>query len=486
MNKNKSIAKNAILNAIKSLLSILFPVITYPYVARVLHAENLGKVTFAQSIVSYFALLATLGVNAYAVREGSKFKGDNKKLNRFCNEIFMTNLFTTGVAYLLLIISVLFIPKLNEYATLILLLSATMFFTTIGVEWINVIFEDFVFITIRSIVAQIVNMILLFVFVRNENDYFIYAFLTVFSNIVVGVWNFIYCRRYVKFRFIRKVNCKKHLISLLVFFANNLAISLYCYSDTTMIGMMVGDACVGVYSVAVKAYTVIKTILAAVYSVCIPRLSNYYGNGEKEKFYELSNRLFSSLLLIVIPAIVGVIVLAKPIILFLGGVEYSDAIPTLRILSVALIFAIVGGIMSNCINIPTGKERITLSGTVIAAILNIALNIVLIPMFKQNGAAVTTVIAELVVVVVSMALNKDIWKNYKWKEIFVNVLHAMIGSLGIVISYWIVKKITQSIILICVFTIPIASISYVVILLLLKNQYAWKICKRQTMRLMLK
>ena len=107
---NKSITKNAILNGFKTLLSILFPLITYPYVARILHSTNLGKVNFAQSIVSYFSLIAALGVNTYAVREGAKIKESRKEFEQFSNEIFTTNMFSTIIAYLLLFISVLTIP----------------------------------------------------------------------------------------------------------------------------------------------------------------------------------------------------------------------------------------------------------------------------------------------------------------------------------------------------------------------------------------
>ncbi len=471
MHKSKSITINAILNAVKTLLSIIFPLITYPYVTRVLHATNLGKVTFAQSIVSYFALFAALGISTYAVREGAKIKKDKQKLQAFSNEVFTTNIITTIIAYLLLFLCVLLIPTFRNYATLILILSSTMLFTTIGVDWVNVIFEDYFIITVRSIFVQLISLSLLFIFIKAENDYYRYAFILALSNIVICSWNFIYCRRYIKVRVTVHSDFKKHIKPLFIFFANNLAISIYCYADTTMLGWMVGDSCVGIYSVAVKAYTVIKSVLASIYTVCIPRLSDYYGNKEIVKFKALSNTVFCGLVLILLPAMTGLIVLSEPIVMFLGGVEYVGAILSLRILSIALVFAVIGGIISNCINIPTGKEKVTLIGTIVAAIVNIVLNFGMIPLFQQNGAAVTTVVAELSVVIVCLLKNKEIEKILDKKQVAINVLHALIGCVGVIGCYFIATTITSNLVAECIVTITLSAFVYSVVLVALKNNY---------------
>ena len=468
---SKSITKNAVLNGAKTLLSILFPLITYPYVARILHSTNLGKVNFAQSIVSYFSLIAALGVNTYAVREGAKIKESRGDFESFCNEIFTTNMISTIIAYALLFISILAIPKLRGYSALITILSIAIVSTTIGVEWINIIYEDYLIITVRSIVVQIINLILLLCFVKNETDYYVYAFLLVLSSIIICVWNFIYCRKYVIVRLTYNPYIKKHIKPLLIFFANNLAVSIYCYADTTMLGWLIGDSCVGIYSVSVKAYTVIKSILASVYSVCIPRLSGYYGKKNIVLFKELTNKVFSCILLILLPAMTGLMVLANPIVLLLGGAEYLDGVLTLRLLSIALIFAIVGGLLTSCINIPTGKESITLIGTIIAAVLNIVLNIILIPLFQHNGAAITTIIAEFAVVLICFIKNKDIMEIIDFKKTIINSLHALLGCIIVLASYYSSTLINLSLILQCVYTVTLTLIMYGLVLFIFKNKY---------------
>lgn len=478
MIKKKSIAKNAVLNSIRTVLSIMFPLITYPYISRVLHANNLGRVTYAQSIVSYFSLIAALGINTYAVREGAKLRKDHHKLNTFCSEIFTTNIITTILSYVLLAICIKTFPNLKEYRSLIFIFSISITFTTIGVEWVNVIFEDYWIITIRSIAVQLLNILLLFLLIKTTDDFIRYACLIVFTNGIVGILNYIYCKKYVNLKITLMPNLSKHIKPLLIFFSNNLAISIYCYADTTMIGWMINDKSVGIYSIAVKAYTVIKTLLASIYTVCIPRLSLYYANSESNKYSELVNDILCCLILLLFPTAVGISVLSEPIVLFLGGSEYIDAACTLRILSVSLVFAILGGVFSNCINIPTGKEKVTLIGTILAAIINIILNILFIPLFGQAGAAITTVIAEASVVLVCYISNKDIRSIIIWKKVIINSVHAILGCFVIVLGYFISKCIKCNMIQTCCVTIIFSFVFYQILLCILKNKYYFKIINK--------
>lgn len=173
-NKKVSLGINAILNGIKSSLSVLFPLIIYPYVFQVLHSNNMGKVNFAMSIVSYFSMFAMLGVTQYAVREGAKKRNNTLELNKFASEIFTINMISTIVSYLLLAVSIVTLDKLHDYKILIFICSISIIFTALGIEWVNTIFEDFFYITIRSIVVNIVTLILIFIFVKDENDIYIY------------------------------------------------------------------------------------------------------------------------------------------------------------------------------------------------------------------------------------------------------------------------------------------------------------------------
>ena len=166
--KNKSIKLTALLNIIKTCMSIIFPLITFPYVSRILGVENLGKINYGLSIISYFSLIAALGINVYAIREGSKIKNNKAKINQFINEVFALNIITMSISYVGLFALLFFTKQLKSYSILILIQSLSIVFTTFGVDWINTIYEDYLAITIRTLLSYFLSLILLFVFVKTN------------------------------------------------------------------------------------------------------------------------------------------------------------------------------------------------------------------------------------------------------------------------------------------------------------------------------
>ena len=155
--KNKSIKVNMILNAIKGLMSIFFPLISFPYVSKVLGVDNIGRYNFANSIISYFVLFAGLGINTYAIREGARLREKENEFRQFANEMFSINILSTIMSYVLFALLLIIVPKFQEYKTLLIILSLQIIFKTIGIEWIYSIYEDYAYITLRSIVFQVIS-----------------------------------------------------------------------------------------------------------------------------------------------------------------------------------------------------------------------------------------------------------------------------------------------------------------------------------------
>lgn len=471
MNKNKSIKKNAVLNAIKVGLSVVFPLITFPYASRVLQAEYLGKVNYGASIISYFSLLAALGVTNYAVREGSKIREDKVKMSKFSSEVFTVNLITTIFSYFLLILLLILTPGLNDYILVILIQSLSMIFAVFGVEWLNAIYEDYAYITIRSVIVHIISLICLFTLVKTPDDYLFYAGLTVLSNGLICVSNWFHCRRYVKLQIRIKCNFWRHIKPMAIFFSNSLAVSIYVNSDMTMVGWFVGDYYTGLYSVSVKIYQIIKQLLTAIYTVAIPRLSKASGNSDLSEFRRLITDICSVLALLIFPAMVGLIAIAKEIVILISGYSYIEATLSLQLLGIALVFAVVGGILVNCINTPLGKEKVSLKATITAAIINIALNIVLIPLFKQNGAALTTVISEIIVCAVCFKNLGNVHKYVNVGYLLRQVGFSVLGCLWIIFIKAIVSQLELGAVShVCVVILG-SCIGYFVILIIFKNPY---------------
>ena len=260
--RKKSIGINAVLNLIKVASTILFPLITFPYISRVLQVDNVGRINYGTSVVNYFALVAALGVNIYGVREGSRQK-KGKQFDSFASEVFSLNLLSTAISYLTLITLVLTVPKFRDYRSVILILSLSIVLTTFGIEWVNTVFEDYLYITLRSLVVQILCMVAMFVIIKKPEDYLKYALITVASSGITCVANWIYCRRYTKLCLVFNASIFRHLRPMLIFFANHLAITIYVTADTTMLGWMKGDFYSGLYAVSVKVYQCVKSMTAA-------------------------------------------------------------------------------------------------------------------------------------------------------------------------------------------------------------------------------
>ena len=434
MKEKISLKINAMFNVSKQLCSVIFPLITIPYVSRILLAENYGKYSFGNSIISYFSLIAALGVSAYAVREGSGYRENRAEMNKFCCEIYSINCISTFVAYLLLLILLICPTNLASYKKLLVIQSLVIFLTTIGADWINTIYEDYLYITIRYVIFQILSIIAMFVFVKDSSDYIVYAGITVAANAGANVLNRIHISKYVDLKFTFKLNLKRHLKPLILLFSNTIAVTIYVNSDTTLLGLLVGDYASGLYSIASKIYIIIKQVLNAVVLVSVPRLSIMVFKDQTYKFELLLNKIVLMIYTIVLPAITGLFFMGRDVIMVISGKEYLLASSALQILSIALFFSVFACLFTNCVMLPYKQDKLFLTATSLGAIVNIFLNFYFIPKYSYNGAAITTVIAELVVCFISYRYTKNHFAIQIDKK---NVISVIIGciSVGLICSF---------------------------------------------------
>lgn len=466
---NKSIKINAVLNVIRSCLSIIFPLVTAPYVFRVLGAVGIGKVSYVNSIVSYFSLFAMLGVSTYAVREGAKRRTDKAELNQFISEVFTINIITTGISCSIMFLTVYFVDKLYSYRSLFLILGFSIVFQTFSVDWLNTVFEDYLYITIRTIIVYTVHLLLIFIFINDEGDYYLYAFLQILSSGIICFSNWFYCRRYAQIRLTRIENTKKHIRPLLILFSNAVMVSVYVNFDTTMLGWFQNDHAVGLYSASVKVYSVVKTLMVAIYSVTIPRLARLYGQKDDEGFKNLYSNLWAYIILILLPASTGIVCLAREIIMFMGGEKFVEATLSLQILGLALSFAIVGGLVTSCLNITIGREKDNLIATIFSATLNFILNLFFIPRWSLTGAAMTTLISEAFVFLFCFLRIPNKTKYIDRRTISINIGHALLGIILIVVVSTIIHSMTDQVVVTIIGVIFISLAGYSVILYICKN-----------------
>lgn len=470
--RKKSLGLNAALNGLRSVLNIIFPIITFPYVSRVLRVNEIGKYNFSNSFVSYFILLAGLGISTYAIREGTKFRSNREQISEFASQVFSINIISTIISYIIMLLCLVFFNKLHAYIASILIFGIQIFFTTIGTEWIYTIFEEYTYITIRSIVFKILSIILLFIFVRHPGDYLNYAGITVFSAVGSNILNYFHAKNFCSIHFTFKINWREHLKPIMVIFASSVASQIYLSLDTTLLGLMKTDYIVGIYSVSNKMYGITKNLIAAILTVTIPRFALLWGKNYVKEYRSLLLEISDILAMISIPASVGVFMLAPQIVLILSSSKYLRAVSSLRILCPALVFSIFSWVFQSCVLIPAKRENKVLIVTIVSALINLILNLVLIPSMSENAAAFTTSLAEFLAMIMSIYYCKDIIKNLYNHQFWKDILTYLIGSMVIALICFIGNFIFATLLIKIIFDVIISVILYILILLGMQNSIA--------------
>ena len=474
MKPEKSIRKNFILNTVRTIMNILFPLITFPYVSRILLPAGIGKVNFAQSIIAYFVVLSTVGISTYGIREAAKVRNDKDKLSKVVQELFIINMIATAITYLLFFIFIMFQNDLKNKG-LLLVMSSTILFTTIGVEWLYNALEEYAYITIRSIAIQFISLILLFIFVRTSNDFLNYAVLLVLSSVGSGLLNFFHARKFLNYKRYKNYELAKHLKPLAIMYAMNITGTIYLNLDSVMLGYISGDVAVGLYTTAMKINKIVLAVVLSMGTVLLPRLSFCYNNNDKETFNRLISKSLDLMLMIALPCVVGLSLLSSEIIMLISGKEFIVASLAMKILNPIILVIGLSHLIGLQILVPIGKEKYTLYSFGAGAIVSFILNIILIPKFSYNGAAVATLLAEISVTLTQLYFG---WGYIKDKLFTKTKLSYIIGSFLIMLVVLLVQKIFVNYIYILLISIVLSAVVYAVTLIIMKDEFALEITNR--------
>ena len=413
--KEKSIKANVLLNVIRLMSSILLPMISYPYISRVLGPVSLGKVDFAASIVNYFAIIAGLGIPSYGIICCSRIRNDKKELKKTVAELLTINFTLTFVAYLVLFIVIAIVPAFQIKQKEILIYSITLFCTTLGIDWLYSALEEFKYITIRSIVFKVVSVALIFLLVKNPNDYIAYECILIFSTVGSNVLNFIHARSLIDFRELKIIDLKKHFTPILMFATASIASTINANTDTVMLGLLKDDYEVGLYSFSVKFKNLLVNVNNAALTVIVPRLSYFFWQHDKKRYDVLLKKATDSVMAIACGIPICFCVFANETIEIIGGNNYLDATGTMIVLNLCVIVLGATWIMGVGVLQTSGRQNLYAKTLWFATIVNIGVNMLLIPHLGAMGAAIATLITEIFNAGMFYYYSKDILHgNIRW------------------------------------------------------------------------
>ncbi len=460
----KSLFKNSLYNIIYKLMNVIFPLITAIYVSRCLTAEGIGKVASAQNIVSYFLIIANLGLPIY----GTKIIAENKNtdnINKIYSELFIINFISTIICTILYTWLIYTTPLFFEKIDLFFAVGASLAFNVLNVDWFYQGIEEYKYIMIRSIIIKIIALILILLFVKSKDNIIEYAIIQSLAIVFNYIFNIVHIRKYVRFTS-QNIELYRHVKPLLILLATSISIEIYTLADTTMLSLICGDYVVGLYTTSVKCINIIKSLAYATCAVFLPRLSYYYKNKKYDNYHILIEKGLKILLIVSVFLSTFVIGFSNKIILFLFGNEFISASITMSILSVSIISVTISGFLGNQILITLGKEKYIFISTLIGAILNIIFNLILIPILFQNGAAFASIITELAITIFQIIIVK---RYVQLKISFSFIFSLIAGGIGVILIT-LIPLISSIQLIDIILKGIIASIIYFLIELITKNQ----------------
>ena len=463
----KSIKINAIFSLIQSISAVIFPLITFPYISRIFGVEQLGKYNYAKNFVEIFSIIAMLGIPTYGQREGAKVRDNRKKLSELMSELFSLSMLSNVIVLIAMFLVTFTVATFRSYILLIVIFSVTIPVTTIGMSWLFVVFEDYNFKTVLGIMFNLLSIAAMFLFVRSRSDIYIYAFITVIASCGSNFICFIYGKKYCDIKLIRHINLKKHMGPILLMFSTYISVMIYNKTDTALLGILGTDYNVGIYSVSTKIYNMVKSCLLALSNVLQTRAVLLAVQGNRKKSDEFLSKSFNMMITFVIPCMVGMAFMHKDIILFIAGKDYIEAGTSIIILSGSLFFALFSTMHSSAILIPYGREKVTLNGAVIGAVVNLFLNFIFIPLWKENGAALTTLIAEVTVFFIYMHVTKQYFTHLNGIK---TILQCLVGSVGIVMVLFALRNMVNNIGIRILVKVIVSASVYFALQIVTKNQ----------------
>lgn len=463
----KSIIKNACWNALYKGFTAFFPLVTAAYVGRVLMPEGIGKITYANTIVSYFALLASMGIPNYGIKAIARCGENRNERDKTFSELFWINFISTLVFIVLYYMVVNYISYFNDKRSLFNLMGMMLILNIFNIDWFFQGIEEYGIIAMRGTIVKLLSFIAILIFIREKTDEYKYALILCVALAGNYLFNILKARKFVNLS-LCNLHLKKHMKSVIVLLASTLATEVYLMLDTIMLEYFYGESYVAYYSSSMKIVRTSYTLVIALITTLFPRISYYLSQNKKKESDILLTQGLKIIILFALPATSGLIIMADYIILVLFGNQYIPSIRVLRILGILLCVFSVAYLLGHLVLMAAGKEKYIVRATILGAVVNLFLNIVLIPQFRECGAAVASVISEIIVTTILIISSIHYYKICVSLRFIISIVGALILMIGILLFLrGILEVSTLNLAVIIVCSIG----SYMVGLFLLKNEF---------------
>jgi O-antigen/teichoic acid export membrane protein len=467
----KSIRKNYLYNLFYQVLAIILPIITTPYVSRVLGAENIGIYGYTLSISAYFILFGSLGMALYGQREIAFVQDNKKEYSKIFFEIFFLRLITMIVSTIIFYFA--FIYNNNDYSIYFKVLTLELFANTLDISWFFQGLEEFKITVTRNTIVKLISFALIFLFVKTKNDLFIYFIIYVLSLLLGNISLWFTLPKYIVKVNIKNLNLKKHIKPTLALFIPQIAVQVYTILDRTMIGVIIADKSeVGYYEQAQKIIKLLLTIITSLGIVMLPRVANSFSNGNNEEIKNYMNKSFNMVFLLAFPMIFGIICISNAFVPIFFGPGYEKVSSLMNIISPIILFIGLSNVTGTQFLLPTKRQREYTISVIVGACINFCMNMLLIPKYGAIGASIGTVIAEFTVTSVQAYYVRN---DFDFKNILLLSKNYFISGIIMFVTCFIISILPINSILMVLLELVIGIGAYTFMLYILKDNFFMQI-----------
>lgn len=442
--------------------------ITFPYISRVLEPDGVGKVNLALSIVGYFVMISQVGIPVYGIKEIAKVRDNKEKLGKIFSELFIINLIMMAISLSIYLTLFLFVEKIQNDKILFMVVGINIILNLFSIDWFYSGIEEYKYITIRSLVVRVLSIFLLFIFVKEKQDYIYYAGLNVLSVGGANIANVIGIKKYINIQF-REINIKRHFKAISLLFLAGIIGSIYGNLDVILLGFMGGDVYVGYYSTNRKITSLGITFVTSLGTVLIPRVSYYLNNNLKNEYNKIMEKSINFIYFVSFPAITYIVFMSKELLILFGGEKFMPASISLSIISFQILATSLATFFGFQVILANNDEKTIMKSNITGAIVNVGINLIFIKHFLHNATSFAIVISESLVVITQIILAK---KYITFKLFNRNSQKYLFGSLIMTVPILLLKNIGKenhfySIII----TFLISSLVYICCLVLIKEMF---------------
>lgn len=468
--QKKSLKVNYFYSTILTIINMIFPLMTAPYLSYILGADNIGKVNYATSIINWILIFTGFGIPRYGIREIARNRDDKDKLsNSFWNLLFI-QLVLSVIAVIIYLVIIFSFDVFREELYLYLIMLGLIILNIFSIDWFYQGIEEYKYISNRNLIIKIFSLIMIFIMIKSKEQYLLYAFINIIALSFNNILNYLHTKKFIE-RKILKFDFLFYLKELRVYFITTLTISIYTQLDQIFVGTLSArDLAFYMRSKTIQGIGL--NILNSLIVVLIPRIAYLFENDFNE-YKNMLNKSINYIYLIGLPSVMGIILLSSEIMLFLGGSEFLPARYSLNIIAILIIISSIGSWQINQVLLPYRYEKLALKIQVSAAIFSIILNIIFVPRLSYIGAAITWVLTEIFLVIVESIVIKNKCSELDIKYFSSSLIKYIISTIIMSIVVYIIKMTFDNNFVSIIISVISGAGVYITILIILRDSLVY-------------